>query len=132
MFVLTNGKSDDIMCKAFCFTVLRRRVVAEKDLKLTVLFDIYGGLLSESEKEAFEYYYCDDLSLSEIAENTGWSRQGARDNIVRAEKALKNFEEKLKLNEKFADIEHILNVVKELLDEGKIKEAKVLIETIKL
>ena len=42
--------------------------MAEKDLSLTILFDIYGGLLSANEKDAFEYYYCDDLSLSEIAE----------------------------------------------------------------
>lgn len=106
--------------------------MAEKDLKLTVLFDIYGGLLSESEKEAFEYYYCDDLSLSEIAENTGRTRQGARDNIVRAEKALKNFEEKLKLSEKFSTVEKTLDDVKILLDRGEINKAKTLIETIKL
>ena len=106
--------------------------MAEKDLKLTVLFDIYGGLLSESEKDAFEYYYCDDLSLSEIAENTGWSRQGARDNVVRAEKALKNFEEKLKLSEKFANAEKALVEVSALIDAGEPEKAKALIETIKL
>ena len=106
--------------------------MAEKDLKLTVLFDIYGGLLSDSEKEAFEYYYCDDLSLSEIAENTGWSRQGARDNIVRAEKALKNFEEKLKLSEKFANTEKTLAKIYSLIDSGETEKAKALIETIKL
>lgn len=129
---MTKSKADDIMCKAICFTAVRRHAVSEKDLKLTVLFDIYGGLLSESEKEAFEYYYCDDLSLSEIAENTGRTRQGARDNIIRAEKALKNFEEKLRLSEKFSDIERTLEEIKTLLDSGETEKAKTLIETIKL
>ena len=59
--------------------------MAEKDLSLTILFDIYGGLLSENERNAFEYYYCDDLSLSEISELMKMTRQGVRDNIVRAE-----------------------------------------------
>ena len=64
--------------------------MAEKDLSLTILFDIYGGLLSENERNAFEYYYCDDLSLSEISELMKMTRQGVRDNIVRAEKLLRD------------------------------------------
>lgn len=105
--------------------------MAEKDLSLTVLFDIYGGLLSESERKAFEFYYCDDLSLSEIAENTGWSRQGARDNIVRAEKALRDYDEKLGLWERIKENESILSEVKSLLDKSECKKARALIEKIK-
>ena len=69
--------------------------MAEKDLSLTILFDIYGGLLSENERNAFEYYYCDDLSLSEISELMKMTRQGVRDNIVRAEKLLRDSESSL-------------------------------------
>lgn len=106
--------------------------MAEKDLSLTVLFDIYGGLLSDSEKDAFEYYYCDDLSLSEIAENTGWSRQGARDNILRAEKALRLFEQRLGLKEKFDEIEASLSLARAALGSGDAEKAMALIESIKL
>ena len=74
--------------------------MAEKGLSLTILFDIYGGLLSANEKDAFEYYYCDDLSLSEIAEIMKMTRQGVRDNIVRAEKLLRESDMTL---EKIAD-----------------------------
>ena len=51
----------------------------EKDLSLNLLFDTYGELLPENQRDMFEQYYCDDLSLSEIAENTGITRQGVRD-----------------------------------------------------
>lgn len=106
--------------------------MAEKDLSLTVLFDIYGGLLSDSEKDAFEYYYCDDLSLSEIAENTGWSRQGARDNIMRAEKALRSFEQRLGLKEKFDGIESDLSSIRAALLADDTERAILLIDSIKL
>lgn len=106
--------------------------MAEKDLSLTLLFDIYGNLLSDSEREDFEYYYCDDLSLSEIAENTNRSRQGARDNIVRAEKSLRGFEEKLGLQKKLREIDVILSLAKKALGSGDTKEAERLMESIKL
>ena len=47
----------------------------EKDLSLNLLFDTYGELLPENQRDMFEQYYCDDLSLSEIAENAGRTRQ---------------------------------------------------------
>lgn len=106
--------------------------MAEKDLSLTVLFDIYGGLLSDSEKEDFEYYYCDDLSLSEISENTGRTRQGARDNIIRAEKALRMYDEKLGLRAKLEQLDTSLSEVKQALASGNIEKAKAIIELIKL
>ena len=53
--------------------------------RMTMLFDFYGELLTERQKEFFDLYYNEDLSLSEIAENSGISRQGVRDVIVRAE-----------------------------------------------
>lgn len=105
--------------------------MAEKDLSLTVLFDIYGALLSDSEKEDFEYYYCDDLSLSEIAENTGRSRQGARDNIVRAEKALREYEQRLGLCAKAAENEKTLDDIRSALDGRDIEKAKALLDKLK-
>ena len=51
--------------------------------RMTMLFDFYGELLTDRQKEFYDLYYNEDLSLSEIAENYGISRQGERDDIVR-------------------------------------------------
>ena len=61
---------------------------------MTMLFDFYGELLTDRQKEFFDLYYNEDLSLSEIAENEGISRQGVRDVIVRAEAAMQEIEDK--------------------------------------
>ena len=106
--------------------------MAEKDLSLTILFDIYGGRLSANEKDAFEYYYCDDLSLSEIAEIMKMTRQGVRDNIVRAEKLLRDCEEKLGLKKKFSETERLLSIAKNALASGNIRLAEETLDMLKL
>ena len=62
--------------------------------RMTMLFDFYGELLTDRQKEFFDLYYNEDLSLSEIAENEGISRQGVHDAIARAEALLLEFEQK--------------------------------------
>ncbi len=62
--------------------------------EMAMLFDFYGELLTDRQRELFDLYYNEDLSLSEIAENTGITRQGVRDAIVRAEGFLTEVEEK--------------------------------------
>lgn len=62
--------------------------------ELTMLYDFFGELLTDKQREYFEYYFSDDLSLSEISELTGVSRQGVRDVLVRAERLLREYEEK--------------------------------------
>jgi predicted DNA-binding protein YlxM (UPF0122 family) len=69
----------------------------EKDMHFALLLDAYGDLLSEHRREIFELYYSEDLSLSEIAENTGISRQGVRESIKKTESELLRWEEKLGL-----------------------------------
>ena len=59
-----------------------------KDLGITILLDFYGDMLTEKQRDFLGYYYNDDLSLSEIAENEGITRQGVRDSIKRAEAQL--------------------------------------------
>ena len=59
--------------------------------------DFYGDVLSPRTREMLEMYYCDDLSLSEIAENIGISRQGARQSIKKGEEELVLLESKLGL-----------------------------------
>lgn len=66
-----------------------------KNLDITMLIDIYGEMLTEKQQNFLDYYYNDDLSLSEIAENEGITRQGVRDAIKRAEALLYDMEEKL-------------------------------------
>jgi len=63
-------------------------------LQMTMLFDFFGDLLSEKQREYFDLYHNEDLSLSEIAEKAGISRQGVYDIIARAERTLKEIERK--------------------------------------
>mgnify|MGYP000162876087 FL=1 len=69
--------------------------------RMTMLFDFYGELLTERQKEFYELYYDEDLSLSEIAENYGITRQGVRDVIVRAEAIMTDLEDKTGLMKRF-------------------------------
>ena len=69
--------------------------------RMTMLFDFYGELLTERQKEFFDLYYNEDLSLAEIAENAGISRQGVRDVIVRAEGVMQEVEDKTGLIRRF-------------------------------
>lgn len=59
-----------------------------KDLRYAVLLDIYGGMLTEKQRNVMDLYYNEDLSLSEIAANEEISRQGVRDSIKRGEETL--------------------------------------------
>lgn len=68
---------------------------AEEMRRMPLLFDFYGGLLSERQRELCEFYYNDDLSHSEIAVNTGITRQGVRDGLKKAEAILNEAEETL-------------------------------------
>lgn len=68
---------------------------------MTMLFDFYGEVLTPRQKEFFDLYYNEDLSLAEIAENYGISRQGVRDVIVRAEAIMTDLEDKTGLMKRF-------------------------------
>ena len=73
-----------------------------KNLDIILLFDIYGEMLTKKQQDFISYYYNEDLSLSEIAELVGISRQGVRDGIKKAEEELFFYEEKLHLAERFS------------------------------
>ena len=75
-----------------------------KDLKFGPLCDVYGPLLTEKQRELAEWYYDDDLTLSEIAENTGVTRQAVRDALTRTEAALESYEERLGLLRKTLEL----------------------------
>ena len=66
-----------------------------KDLSVATLLDTYGNMLTPRQRDVVGYYYCDDLSLAEIAENEGITRQAVRDLIRRAVAQLTEMEQKL-------------------------------------
>lgn len=83
-----------------------------KDLTVSSLLDVYGAFLNEKQRELTEYYYNDDLSLSEIAENVGITRQGVRDSIKRAEQQLYALEEKCRYRETFITLQSLADEVR--------------------
>ena len=70
-------------------------------LQLTLLYDFYGELLTEKQKQVYELHYQNDLSLTEIGEELSISRQAVRDQLKRTEKILLDYEEKLQLVSRF-------------------------------
>ena len=90
----------------------------EKDFSLCLLYDIYSPLLNEKKRTVFELSFWEDMSLSEIAEHTGTTRQGVRELIKRTCDELCEYEKMLKLKEKR---DKILALAEELEDEN-IKE----------
>ena len=90
----------------------------EKDLRYGVLLDLYGGLLTEKQAAALDYYYNSDYSLTEIAELMDITRQGVRDFIKRGETALTEAEERLGLYERFRSLDRIRGWAGEILERG--------------
>lgn len=90
--------------------------------ELSILYDFYGELLSDHKKQIFEDYILNDLSLSEIADNTGLSRQGVHDIIKRCNRALRGYENALHLAEKFGRIKEIVGEIRELAETIEFSE----------
>lgn len=86
----------------------------DRIVELSLLFDFYGELLKDHKKQIFEDYILNDLSLSEIAEEQGISRQGVYDLVKRCSKELMEYENKLKLVEKFEHTKDMVNHIKDL------------------
>lgn len=78
-----------------------------KNLNIALLFDFYGNFLTDKQREVIEMYYNDDLSLAEIAQHAGISRQGVRDSIKRGEQTLFDAEEKLHLAQRYQNTQKI-------------------------
>ena len=82
-----------------------------KDLKMALLLDFYGDMLTEKQRSMVDHYYNDDLSLAEIAENYGISRQGVRDVIVRAEAIMTDLEDKTGLMKRFLQMQQQVQAI---------------------
>lgn len=87
--------------------------------RMALLFDFYGDVLTDRQKEFYDLYYNEDLSLAEIAENYGITRQGVRDVIVRAEAILTDLEDKTGLIRRFhamrSQLDGIVKAAEEIL-----------------
>ncbi|MCL2085288.1 MAG: DNA-binding protein [Oscillospiraceae bacterium] len=86
----------------------------DNPVTMALLFDFYGETLTDKQKDYFDLYYGRDLSLSEISENEGITRQGVRDVISRAENTLRDLESRLGLVARYGHL---------LLTAGKLSEA---------
>ena len=89
----------------------------EDALFRTMLFDFYGELLTDKQKEYFDLHYNADLSLAEIAEQEGISRQGVWDIIRRAEATLRRAEEKTGLVRRFGELQRTVGDLEALVGE---------------
>ena len=109
----------------------------EKYINQGILYDFYGKLLTEHQQRIYEDVVFNDLSLSEIAENEGISRQGVSDLIKRCNKSLVSYEEKLGLIKKFdetksyvKEIQRIVGIYQNIKDEKLITEINELLSKI--
>ena len=94
----------------------------EKDLNVAFLLDFYGDVLSERKRTVLDYYYNDDCSLAEIAEEIGITRQGVRELIKKAEEELHFYEEKLGLAERFRRVQNTAERLQGLLADAGVNE----------
>ena len=89
----------------------------EKTVRISLLFSFYRNMLTDRQIECVDLHYNEDLSLSEISEHLGITRQGVRDNIVRAEKTMYETEQRLGLAAKFLGIQEKLDRIDDIIRE---------------
>ena len=94
----------------------------QKDMNIGVLLDFYGDLLTPHRRQALNDYYNEDMSLSEIAEEMGISRQGVRNLIKCAEEELRRYEEKLALADRFSRAKSAMAKVSEKAEQEGVSE----------
>ena len=107
----------------------------DKNVKVSMLLDIYGKLLTEKQYFLLDDYYNQDLSLSEIAENEGITRQAVRDNLKKGENKLFEYEEKLGIMKKTLlqeeKIAAILSQITKISNKATDKEVAKVLEDVK-
>lgn len=107
----------------------------DKNVKVSILCDLYGKLLTKKQFEFLDDYYNNDLSLSEIAENNKITRQAVRDIIKKGEKKLFEYEEKLLFMKRMPNqektIEQVLSELTKIQKNSSDKKVAHILETIK-
>ena len=92
-----------------------------KNLEISYLLDFYGDVLTEKQRDVMEQYYNDDLSLSEIGENFGITRQGARDAIKHGETTLKELEAKVGFAGRYRRVQQTLEELEQLVIDARFE-----------
>ncbi|WP_311480888.1 YlxM family DNA-binding protein [uncultured Anaerococcus sp.] len=95
----------------------------EKIVKVAQLYDMYGPLLNEKQRDVINCYYNEDLSLQEIADNDGRSKQAISDMINRSVDKLFEFENELSLLKSKTELKASLFEIRELIESSNNKEA---------
>ncbi|MFS0688126.1 putative DNA-binding protein [Sporosarcina sp. 179-K 8C2 HS] len=105
----------------------------EKTTRVNFLYDFYQTLLTEKQRVYMQLYYLDDLSLGEIAEEYGVSRQAVYDNVRRTEAMLEDYEEKLQLFSKFRKRMEIIDKLENLVlgNDDASAEVRMLLNALK-
>lgn len=93
----------------------------EKNVKIGILLDIYGSLLTDKQYKLLDDYYNKDLSLSEIAQNENITRQAVRDNLLKGENNLLEYDDKLDLLNKMKEIDSVKNLIKSIKTDDNAK-----------
>lgn len=99
----------------------------EKIVEQNLLFDFYGELLTEHQQNVYQDAVFNDMSLSEVADNYGISRQGVHDLLKRCDKTMQEYEDKLHLISRFATVKEKLSKIQEItdtLEDGQLQEGK--------
>ncbi|MCL2565281.1 MAG: DNA-binding protein [Defluviitaleaceae bacterium] len=96
----------------------------------SLLYDYYNGLLTDKQREIYAMYYHNDMSLSEIAENSDTTPQAVSDMLKRVNKLLVKYEDNLKLVENRLIIKEKLEAAAELLETGNADKIKEILESI--
>ena len=94
-----------------------------KNLEISFLLDFYGDVLTERQREVMEQYYNDDLSLAEIADNFGITRQGVRDSIKRGEGIILELEEKVGFAKRYRAVQQGIAQLESLAREIQFENA---------
>ena len=81
------------------------------DKNMSLLLDFYGDTLSEKQRETMELFYNEDMSLSEISEIMGITRQGVRDRLLKSEQIITELENKLGLAARFGDVSNTVDYI---------------------
>lgn len=91
-----------------------------KPYEMCILFDFYGDMLTEKQREVFDLYYNEDLSLAEISSHTQITRQAVRDSIMRCETILRDIENKLCLAKKHTNLINYIDKMQSIIADNDI------------
>lgn len=96
---------------------MRKLQVVDEIAKASLLYDFYGALLTEKQRQVMAFYHEENLSLSEIAQEFGISRQAVHDTLKKAEQALEDYENKLNLIDKLVKTEEAIAEIDREIEE---------------